>query len=85
MDEGRLSGNLWNGLIEEIMTEYDSRVELIVDEMLSSGNPPFTVKLTPVEQYTNLIAMKTAGDPSFWTDPAAQSELARLSQQFGGV
>lgn len=83
MSSGRLSANVWNDITDEILKRYDDLVKMLVDEMLASGNPPFTQRITPRQQYDKLVAMRQSGDPDFWNDPSAQSALQKLSLQFG--
>lgn len=78
----RLGGERANRIVERIIDRYDAMVALLVDEYGANGFPPFTVPLTPYEQFQKLTAMRGAGDPQFWQNPAAQQALAKLEAQF---
>ena len=83
LPDGRLSGKRFNRLVEMMIKRFDEKVEMLVEHELASGYPPFTVPLTPLEQYRKLVAMQQAGDPAYTEDPRAQAALAKLSVRFG--
>lgn len=84
-NEGRLSGKRWNRLLDHGLRFREKAKKSLTDAMMADGYPPFTVPLSPAEQYMRLVAMKDAGHPGFWEDPEAQSTYARLSARYGGV
>ena len=81
--DGRLSGKRFNRLVETMVKRFDEKVAMLVEHELASGYPPFTVPLTPLEQYQKLVAMQQAGDPAYTEDPRAQAALAKLAVRFG--
>ena len=83
MSDARLSGERWNRLRDRIIERYDELVEMLVERYMVDGFPPFTVPLTPVEQYQKLLAMRGANDPAYTENPQAQAALAKLELRFG--
>lgn len=85
MSEGRISGERFNRLQEEILKRYREMRDTFKDELMVSGYPPFHDPLSPREQYDKLSAMALAGDPRFLSDPEAQAALQKLEMRFGPV
>ena len=77
-----LSADIFNDIVDEVTTWYDELVDFLVDQMMAAGHPPFTTPLSPREQFDLLNAWRMAGDPRFWSDPAAQADFAKLGAQF---
>ncbi len=82
-DDGPLSGSYANGIRDAIQEKYEDLVQLYIEGYTASGYLPFTKPLTPYGQYQYLQALRGAGDPTFWADPAAQAALAKLETRFG--
>lgn len=82
-DENRLSGKRWNRITSDGVKWYRQQVDRLKEELLADGYPPFSVPASPQVQYQNLVAMKQAGDPRYWSDPRAQKRLTELEAQFG--
>ena len=80
---GRLSGERWNRIVQEIIRRYYRRRDLIIEELMAAEYPPFQTQLTGRDLYDKLVAMQAAGDPGYWNDKEAQAELVRLSQKYG--
>lgn len=81
--EGPLSGKRFNRLVKAMVEGFNEKRDLLINEMMDSGYPPFTVPLSPLEQYQKLVAMRGAGDPNYTNSPEAQAALAKLSLRFG--
>ncbi len=82
-DDGPLSGSYANGIRDAIQEKYEDLVQLYIEGYTASGYLPFTKPLTPYGQLQLLRGWRGAGNPQFWSDPAAQAALARLEQRFG--
>lgn len=84
MDKGgRLSGERANRIRDRIVERYEELVKMYVEEYMSSGQAPFTDKLSDYGQYEKLLAERGAADPAFWGDPRAIAALAKLELRFG--
>lgn len=81
--EGRLSGKRWNRILDHGLTRFQEMRDHLTDQMLADGHPPFSVPLTPAEQFQRLLAWQSSNDPRYWQDPAAQQTFARLAMRFG--
>lgn len=79
----RVGGARWDRLRTEALQRYQDKREVVFAALMVDGFPPFTVKVSPREQYDQLIAMEQSGDPAYWSDPAAQAALAKLAQRYG--
>jgi hypothetical protein len=85
MKGGRLSGARWNRILDHARYFHDKYKPALVDALMADGFPPFSVPLSPAEQYMRLVAMRDAGDPRYWEDPDAIKTLARLEPRYGGM
>lgn len=81
--EGRASGARYNRIVDVVVARYGYWVDYFERLLIEDGYPPFREPVTPRKQYDKLVAWRTAGDPRFWKDPAAQEALAVLSREFG--
>lgn len=58
-------------------------IEAMFKELYVSGYPVGAKPLDKSTIYQNLVSAMQSGNPSYWHDPAAQEQLAKLSEQFG--
>lgn len=80
---GRLAGERWNRLFKMSLVRLQETRDMLEGEVMVSGYPAFHRPRTPREEYDELVAMRQANDPAFFTDPQAQADLAKLSMRFG--
>lgn len=81
---GDLSGPFWNQVEDDAYNEYEETVEMLVDDMMAAGYPPFAEPMqSPRDQYQALLALKVANSDLFWGSPEAQATFERLSARYG--
>ena len=78
-----LSAEFLNPIIEEEMRWAVDTIEAMFGELYASGYPVGAKPLDKATIYQNLVAAMQSGDQSYWQDPNAQAQLAKLSEQFG--
>lgn len=87
MSEARLGADRTNAIVKRRVERFWSLVDMLVEQKMADGRPPFTEKLSLSDQYHQLVAWRDSGDPRFWGSTpeaqAAKAKLAVLQQRFG--
>ena len=80
---GRLSGEFWNGVHDEVVREASEMYVRLVKELMASKSPPGAAPVPEHQEYLRLVEMRLKGDPMFTSSAMAQQRLAELEQKFG--
>lgn len=83
MNNNLLSGAMWNQVEDDIVETVKRYEDWLVEDLVADGYPPFGEPSNPRDVYERLVAWRASGDPAFFDDPRALSDLERLSLQFG--
>lgn len=82
---GRLSGEFWNGVHDQIVKQATELYVQLVKDLMQSKYPPGARPVPEHQEYLRLVEMKLKNDPLFVNTPAAQQRLAELEQRFGAA